>query len=264
MALAVVLLVSACGNGHKARRNAVTDYINRVNAAQVSMRKQLVAVERAYSDFGKKGGPSIAKIEPRLAQSERTIRGVGRRIKALDPPPDARKLHSLLVRLVSQEAQVAHELVQLAQFSPRFSAALRPLGPAGAALREAFKTAKKAKEQATALDVYAAALSGVLKRLSSVHAPPAFEPALISQETSLGRIHTTAVELAAGLRDKKQSAALPRLIQRFTNAGNASQSVAEQKTRIAAIEAYNARVSGLATLGHAIDKERVRLQDALD
>ena len=261
--LAVVLLVSACGNGNKARRNAVTDYINHVNAAQVSMRKQLLAVERAYRDFGRKGGPSIAKIEPRLARSETTIRGVARRIEALDPPPDARKLHSLLVRLVTQEAEVAHELVQLAQFSPRFSAALRPLGPGGAALRKAFKTAKKAKEQATALDAYAATLTVVLERLRSVEAPPAFAPALRSQRSSLAHVRAAALDLAAGLRDKKHRAALPRLIQRFTNAGNASQSIAEQKARIAAIKAYNTRVSDLATLGHAIDTERVRLQNTL-
>jgi hypothetical protein len=262
-ALAVVLLVAGCGNGHKARRNAVTDYIQRVNAAQVSMRTQLLAVERAYRDFGRKGGPSIAKIEPRLARSETTIRGVGKRIEALKPPPDARKLHALLVRLVAQEAQVAHELVQLAQFSPRFSAALRPLGPAGTALRAAFKTATKAASQASALDAYASALGTVLKRLDSVQAPPAFEPALASQQSSLKRVRSTALELAAGLRSKTSRAGLPRLIQRFTNAGNASQSVGEQKTRIAAIEAYNARVTGLATLGHAIDAERARLEKAL-
>jgi hypothetical protein len=260
--LAVVLLVSACGSGHKARRNAVTDYIHEVNAAQVSMRTQLLAVERAYRDFGRKGGPSIAKIEPRLARSEATIRGVARRIDALKPPPDARKLHALLVRLVAQEAEVAHELVQLAQFSPRFSAALRPLGPAGSALRAAFKTAKKAKEQAGALETYAASLTVVLRRLGSVEAPPAFEPALASQRSSLARVRKAALELATGLR-KNERTVLPRLIQRFTNAGNASQSVAEQKARIAAIEAYNARVDGLATIGHAIDTERLRLEKAL-
>jgi hypothetical protein len=164
---------------------------------------------------------------------------------------------------VSQEAQVAHELVQLAQFSPRFSAALRPLGPGGTALRKAFKTAKKAKEQAAALDAYAATLAGVLKRLRSVEAPPAFVPALDSQLASLARVRTTALELATGLRNKKQSAKLPRLIQRFTNAGNASQSVAEQKARIAAIVAYNGRVSDLGTIGRAIDTERARLEKAL-
>jgi uncharacterized protein with PIN domain len=262
-ALAAVLLVSGCGGGgHKARRNAVTDYIQRVNAAQVSMRAQLLAVERAYRDFGRKGGPSIAKIEPRLARAESTMRGVGRRIDALKPPPDARKLHALLVRLVSQEAEIAHGLVQLAQFSPRFSAALHPLGAAGAALRSAFKTTKTAKAQAVALDAYAASLAGVLRRLRSVEAPPAFEPALASQRSSLAHVRASALELAAGLR-KNERAALPRLIQRFTNAGNASQSVVEQKARIAAIEAYNGRVDGLTTLGHAIDTERARLEKAL-
>jgi hypothetical protein len=56
---------------------------------------------------------------------------------------------------------------------------------------------------------------------------------------------------------------LPTLIQRFTNAGLASQGLAAQKARIAAIKAYNTRVSDLGALGHQIDLERVRLQKLL-
>src|SRR4051812_35473139 len=192
------------------------------------MRKQLIAVERAYRDFGRKKGPSLAIIEPRLARSESTIRGVERRLDKLKPPPDARKLHALLVQLVDKEAGVAHELVQLAQFSPRFSAALQPLGPAGKALRESFRTAKKASAQAAGLDAYVAALTVVLRRLQPVVAPPAFAPALASQKASLVHVRATAVALAAGLRSKKRTD-LALLIQRFTNAGIASQSVAEQQ-----------------------------------
>ena len=261
-ALAVVLLVSACGGGHKARRDAVTNYINRVNATQVAMRQQLLAVERAYRDFGRKKGPTLSQIEPRLAHAETTIRAVGRRLKALHPPPDARKLHLLLIQLVTDEAGVAHELVQLAQFSPRFSAALAPLAPAGRDLRAAFKTAKKAKEQAAALDGYAVVLADVLERLRPVVAPPAFAPALASQRASLAHVRATAIALADGLRTKRR-AGLPVLIQRFTNAGLASRGLSEQRARIAAIKAYNGRVDELTNLGHQIDTERVRLEQAL-
>lgn len=260
-AIAVVLLVSACG-GHQARRNAVTKYINQVNATQVAMRQQLLAVERAYRDFGRKHGPKLAQMEPRLAHSETTIRAVGRRLKALHPPPDARKLQTLLVRLVTDETEVAHELVQLAQFSPRFSAALAPLAPASRDLRAAFKRAKKATQQADALDAYAVVLSDVLHRLQPLVAPPAFAPALTSQRTTLAQVRTSALALADGLR-KKRRAALPTLIQRFTNAGLGSQALGEQRARIAAIKAYNGRVDQLSTLGREIDTERVRLAKAL-
>jgi hypothetical protein len=262
VAVAAVLLVSACGGGHKARRDAVTNYINRVNATQVAMRKELLAVERAYHDFGRKNGPTLAQIEPRLARSERSIRVVERRLKALDPPRDAQKLHVLLVQLVTDEAGVAHELVQLAQFSPRFSAALAPLAPAGTDLRSAFKKAKKAKAQADALDAYAIAIAHVLDRLRPVHAPPAFQPALASQRASLTHVRATALALADGLR-KKDRVGLAKLIQSFTNAGLASQSLGEQRARIAAIKAYNSRVDELSNLGRQIDTERVRLEKAL-
>lgn len=262
-ALAVVLLVSGCGGGHKARRDAVTTYINRVNATEVGVRAQLLAVERVYRDFGRKRGPSLSQLEPRLAHSETTIRAVGRKLQALHPPPDARKLHTLLVSLVTEEAQVAHELVQLAQFSPRFSAALAPLAPAGRDLRAAFKQAKKAKAQAEALDAYGVVLADVLARLRPIEAPPAFVPALASQRTSLASVRAGAIALADGLRKKNSRAALPALIQRFTNAGLASQGLAEQRARIVAIKAYNARVDDLTNLGHQIDTERVRLEKAL-
>jgi hypothetical protein len=261
-AVAVVLLVSGCGGGHKARRNAVTDYINRVNATQVGMRTQLLAVERAYRDFGRKKGPTLAQLEPRLAKAERTIRVLQRHVKALRPPPDAQKLHVLLLQLVADERGVAHELVQLAQFSPRFSAALAPLAPAGVALRDSFKKATKAKTQADALDAYAVAIAGVLDRLRPVQAPPAFQPALASQRASLTHVRASAIALADGLR-KKNRVGLPKLIQSFTNAGLASQSLAEQRARIAAITAYNGRIDELANVGHQIDLERVRLEKAL-
>jgi len=260
-AITAVLLVSACG-GHGRRRDAVSTYFRQVDVVQITMRTQLLAVERAYRDFGKKHGPTLAQIEPRLARAELTIRGVGKRLRALQPPPDARKLHSLLVRLVNDEAEVAHEVVQLAQFSPRFTAALRPLAPASRKLRTAFKHAKKAKAQADALSAYSVALAGVLQKLRSIEAPPAFVPTLESQRTTLARVRTTAIELADGLR-KNRRTVLPTLIQRFTNAGLASQGLAVQRARIAAIVAYNTRVSDLSTLASQIDRERARLQKLL-
>jgi hypothetical protein len=260
-AVAVVLLVAACG-GSGAQRRAVSTYIQQVDNVQLGLKAPLLSVQKAYRDFGRKNGPTLAQVEPRLARAEVTIRRVGTRLKALHPPPDAQKLQTLLVRLVTQEAEVAHEVVLLAQFSPRFSAALRPLAPASLTLRASFKAAKKAKEQADALDAYAAALAGVLDKLRSITAPPAFLPTLESQRTTLARVRTSAIALATGLR-KNQRAALPTLIQRFTNAGLASQTLAAQRARIAAIKAYNGRIADLAALARQIDNERARLDAKL-
>lgn len=260
-ASAVVLLVSACG-GNGARRHAVGDYIQQVNHIQISMRAPLIAVQKAYKDFGRKNGPTLVNIEPRLARAEVTIRGLRTRLEALQPPPDARKLHALLVRLVTQEAEVAHELVLLAQFSPRFTAALRPLAPASQRLRTEFKAAKKAKTQADALDAYAVELSGVLRRLRSVKAPPAFAAALQSERATLERVHASALALADGLR-KNRTKALPTLIQRFTNAGLEGQGIAAQKARIAGIEAYNRRIADLSALARKVNTERLRVDKNL-
>jgi hypothetical protein len=258
--LTVVLLVSACGGGQ--RRETVVGYIDKVNTVQTEMRRPLVQVVRAYRDFGRKGGPTLAKLEPRLVRSEATIRDVDQKLKRLQPPPDARRLHALLIRLVGAEADVAHEVVQLAQFSPRFSAALRPLAPASSKLRASFATAKKAKQQADALDLYASALADVLNRLRPLEAPPAFAPALEGQRTTLRRVQVSATKLAEGLR-KKRRTALPTLIQGFTNAGLASRGLSAQRARIAAIKGYNSRVAALGALARKIDQERLNLEKKL-
>jgi hypothetical protein len=260
-AIAVLLLASACG-GKSERRDAVVAYIREVNAVQNTMRRPLLQVVRAYRDFGRKGGPSLEKLEPRLARSETTIRAVDRRLKRLTPPPDARELHVLLVRLVGSEAQVAREVVQLARFAPRFSAALTPLAPASKKLRGSFTSATKARDQADALDAYSAALATVLVRLRPLEAPPAFAPALAGQRSTLTRVRTSALALSAGLRANKR-AALPTLIERFTNAGLASQSLSAQRARIAAIEGYNSRVKQLDALARKVDRERLRLEKDL-
>jgi hypothetical protein len=255
--LTVLLLVSACGGGQ--RRESVVGYIDEVNTVQTEMRRPLLQVVRAYRDFGRKGGPTLTQLEPRLERSEATIRSVDRKLRRLQPPPDARRLHALLVQLVTAEGEVAHEVVQLAQFAPRFSAALGPLGPASRTLRASFATAKKANEQADALDLYAAALSGVLDKLQPLQAPPAFAPALAGQRTTLRRVQASATQLADGLR-KKARTALPTLIQQFTNAGLASRSLSAQRARIAAIKAYNSRVARLDALARKVDRERLTLE----
>jgi hypothetical protein len=260
-AVALVLLVSACGGGHE-RRDSLQAYITQVNATQVKMRKPLLQVERAYRDFGRKKGPTLTALEPRLAQSATTMRALEKKLRALHPPPDAKRLHGLIVQLVHAEGEIADEVVLLAQFAPRFSRALTPLAPAGRNLRDAFKGAKTAKAQAVALDAYAAALAGVLERLRPLEAPPAFAPALSSQRSTLAQVRTSAIELADGLR-KNRRVALPTLIQRFTNAGLANQGLAAQKARIAAIKAYNRRVAHLVTLARKVDRERLRLERQL-
>jgi hypothetical protein len=223
------------------------------------MRRPLLQVDKAFRDFGRKKGQPLSKLTPRLEQSERTLATLRRKLRAVDTPPDARRMQSLLVRLVGQEAGLAHEVVLLAHFGPSFSGALRPLSPATRDLRTAFGKAKTAKAQADALDAYVSALAVVLKRLRPLEAPSALEPALASQRATLAQVRNSAIALSKGLRAKR-TIGLPTLIQRFTNAGNASQSLVAQRARITAITAYNARVAELAALARKIDRERLRIE----
>jgi hypothetical protein len=259
VALAAAILVAGCGSGG-GRRPAVGRYIDEVNAVQSSLRKPLLDAARAYRDFARRKKQST--LPARLARSEATIRAADRRLTAVRPPVEARRLHALLLRLVRAEAGLAHEVVQLARFSPRFGAALRPLAPGNTRLRAAFAHAKTARAQADALDAYAAVAGTVLARLRGLTAPPAFVPALRTQRATVARVQVTARELSAGLRQHRRKA-LPTLIQSFTNAGLAGESIEAQRARIASIKAYNRRVAGLGTLARRVDRERNRLERTL-
>jgi hypothetical protein len=261
-AVAVVLLAAACGGGNE-RRDAVESYITQVNAVQAKLRKPLLAVEKAYRDFGSKKGPPIAKLTPRLATSAATMHTLDRRMDALQPPKDAQKLHALIVQLVDSETEIADEVVELARFAPQYAAALQPLATAGQELRDGFGKSKTAKAQADVLDAYAVALAEVLKGLQPLKPPPAYVPSVASQRSAVERVRTTALALADGLR-KNKTKALPTLIQSFTNAGIENQSVAAQRARIAAIKSYNRRVVGLVSLARKVDAERLRLEKQFD
>jgi hypothetical protein len=261
-AVGIVLLASACGgDARKQQREDLTTYITKVNRTQIQMRKPLLQVEKAYRDFGKKNGPSLTKLEPRLQQSAATMHMLDRKLRALHPPADAKRLHVLILQLVAEEGRIADEVLELAQFAPRFAVALQPLAPASTALRASFKNAKTARAQADALDAYAVALDGVLEHLRPLKAPPAFAPTLSSQRDTIAGVRASAAALSKGLRQNRR-AALPTLIQRFTNAGIANQQLAAQKARIAAIKAYNKRVDSIVLLAHKVDRERLRLGKA--
>jgi len=289
-ALATVLL-AGCGGGSNdaaARRQAVTLYVNRVNATERQMRVPLLEMAKAYRGFSTRPA-KLALARPRLLKAERTLRALDRRLGTADTPPDAAVLNSLLLQLVGAEVGLAHEVNQLAAFLPRFTAALRPFAPANAKLsaaltaahvtppklvrptakqvkvaRAAYKSAlaRAAAQQAAALDAYARSASDVAARLRALDPPPAMAPALETEVATLGRIDRSAVALAAALRQGKQ-ADVTRLNRAFAEASRSGNSLSAQRAEIAAVKAYDARVRAIGALALRVDRERARLQRAL-
>jgi hypothetical protein len=287
--LALVLVAAGCGGGDaskKARRNAVAEYIVRIDTVEQQLREPVLKVQEAYRNFGKKSS-SPKKTVATLAGAEATLHTLQTRVSLIKAPPDARKLRALMIKLTAAEVELAHELTTLAVFLPAFSTALRPLGPANARLkadltavavpkpksvppsklkaaRAAYTRAVEAAAagQADALDAYLATIVKVQARLRGLNPPPALAPSYRTQVTTLAQVRATGTTLVAALRAKdfKRVAALNR---NFQAAATTSTSLTAQRAQIAAIKAYNARVLAIGAFARQVDTERTNVQKRL-
>ncbi len=286
--LALLLVAAGCG-GHSsqtAKRKAVAQYIERVDAVEQQLRFPLLKIEKTYRDFSTHPG-AMKKAAPQFATAEATLHTLQTRLGLIDPPPDARRLRTLLVGLIGAQVELAHELTTLVNFLPAFSAALKPLGPADAQLktslaavavpkpkpvkpaqlkaaRAAFRRAVSAAAagQAVALDTYMLEIARVQARLRGLRPPPSMAPAYRTQLTTLARVRATGTALVGALQ-KKQYARVAVLDRSFQKAATTSTSLAAQRAQIAAVKAYNARVKAVSNLALRVDAERARLQKSL-
>ena len=196
-------------------------------------------------------------------RAQATIQQLERRLRAVPAPPDAAHLRALLLAFVARENAIAGEVVQLATFIPAYRAALAPLAPASVALQRvlASKTASIA-DKAAALDRYGAALAPVIAKLRTLRPPPASRPVWAQQIGVLVSVRGANTALVDAMRTNR-NAAIPMLLQRFSEAGIGNQTLSAQDAQIAAVVAYNRRVKSLNTLGSRISDEEARLQRSL-
>ena len=286
--LALLLVAAGCG-GHSsqaAKRKAVAQYIERVDAVEQQLRYPLLKIEKTYRNFSTHPG-QMKKMAPQFATAEATLHTLQTRLGLIDPPPDARPLRTLLVGLIGAQVELAHELTTLVNFLPAFSAALKPLGPADAQLKKslaavavpkpkpvkpsqlkaaqaAFRRAVSAAAagQAVALDTYMREIAKVQSRLRGLRPPPSMAPAYRTQLATLARVRATGTALVGALQ-KKQYARVAVLDRSFQKAATTSTSLAAQRAQIAAVKAYNARVQAVSKLALRVDAERARLQKSL-
>jgi hypothetical protein len=288
-AVAAAVLVTVVKGGHGSpKRNAVASYINTVDGVQQQMRLPLTRVLAAYHDFTRSSA-STRKSAQELAAATRTLARLRVRIASVEAPPEAKRLHRLMLQLVHQEAVVTTEVQQLAVFTPRYRAALAAYQAAGAGLARALAKVKTPKPhqlwgtraqilkaqraysaaavaaaaaQADAVDAYDAALIPVLRAFRRLHPPKALAPADAAQIRALEATRTTGARLSAGLRSTNR-AGVPALGRAFTLASRVSQSVAAQRAEIRAIKAYNARARAITAAAGRVQAEVARLQRTL-
>lgn len=266
------------------RHSPVYRYVADVDAVQARMTYPLSKVASAYHEVTV--GHSTSPTAAQFAAAERTLAKLEARIAALDAPPQAARLRSLILRLVRQETAATREVGTLVRFLAPFQRALTRLRDASAALsrglaaaqgpvrhkvrgtpaqirraQAAFAAASSAaaRAQADAVDAYDAVVAHETALLGRLTPPAVLAPQVRYQLLSLRRTSAAGARLAAGLRATTRTN-IPQLSHDFAVAARTAQSVAEQRAQIAAVRAYNARFRAISATASAVRLEVARLQ----
>jgi hypothetical protein len=252
----IALLAAGCGDDGRAK--AVSQYIDDVNAVQLDLRVPLARV--AASTRAVQSGPKLEEQRRKLEQAVKTLRKLEQRLDALEPPPDAQRLDSLLRLAVHADTELAEELVLVAVYARDSKAPLADAAAAQTRVRAALKAARKPAAQAVALDDLARSQDGVAKQLGRLHPAPTLAP---QHETSIRmfeRIAESARKVAVALRRGKDPA---KPLHELQVATASASTIAAQRARIAAVRAYNKRVIRARRLLTDAQRERTRLQRTL-
>jgi hypothetical protein len=287
VAAAVVVTVEGRGSSESPAHRSVSAYIKQVDGVQQQLRVRLTKLLIAYRDFTT--ADARPQVEADVKAAERTLQAVERRVGALEPPPEATRLHRLILRLLNADVAVAHEVTQMTSFMPSFRHALRGASEASSQLATALAAARvprphavrgtpeqlartrseyRAKAlsavtaQSTAVVAYCDRLGAVVAKLRTLNAPTVMVPTLRAQEKALVATRSAGLALSRELL-KADLSNVPILSRRFSAAARTAGSVAAQKAQIAAIKAYNARVRRTGAIAARIRAEVLRLQTAV-
>lgn len=262
VALIVAVIVGFNESSQKSttttRRAAVAQYIARVGRIQIAMNKRVRAVDASYKRFAKQPG-TLGKRVAEYGRAEKTLADLRDSLARVAPPPDARKLHRLLVRLADQNVHVASLVTGLAAYLPALSSAQAPLRDAVLRLRAAVSAAKTATVQAAAFAEYSATARTIAGRVAVLPAPKPFVPARDAEAKQLRRLADLASDIGSALRAKQLKQA-QTLVGELATAQTQTSVVRAQR---AAALAYNADLQAITTTAKAIEKERRRLEKAV-
>lgn len=266
-----MLVAIGCGSdGTKSRRAAVNRYLDGVQHAQIELvgkQGQIDSTLQAFSLTHPK-----ANELPALRFARTTIGVALRRVRALDPPPDAQRVSDLLVRRLALQHALVDELIQTLHDEKRLAAAGPPVAAAAARLRTDLAAIAAAprvprSSSAGALSRYGEAfgrygdtLKPIAPTLAPAHAQSLLRPTLEAEQQALTRSVALTAEIRGTLAPKrpnipKANAAIHSLLTLAASLNGAET----RKREAAAARAYDARIAKLNTLANAIGVERDRL-----
>jgi hypothetical protein len=268
--VAVLVLVTAVfvtvTQHRKSHKDPVAEYVKQINGVQQRLRYPLTQAEVAYKRFsasGKVDAPQRAQ----LASALRTLHEYERQVRALSAPADATELRARVLAYAVAQERAAAEAAELAQFMPKFVARIDELRASGAAFARdlgsgsAARSTKSAAErarQADALDAWLARAAVIRDRLRELRPPEVMRPTYDAQLVALAASRAAGRALSEALR----TAAVDTfaLNRRFAVATRSAVTTSRQQAQIAAIKAFNRRVTGVARLRDRVQNELQRLQ----
>jgi hypothetical protein len=251
------LLAAGCGG--QSSRDRVRSYIEHANAIETRSAPALQKANVAYAEFsqGKLSGRDAVRA---LQDAEGTLRDTRRRLGALAPPSQARRLHAALLSAVGASIGLAGESTALARYTPGARSVAQGLKSAASDLRSRLRDAKQPEAQAAALGVYRTRLAAVRSRLSALTPPPILAASHRAQLARLADVRELAGRLSTAIR-RRDSRRLAKLLIRFRRAGASGPSAAALSRR--ALRAYQRRSVAAARAGAAVRREQRRLDAAL-
>lgn len=256
-ALLAVVLLAGCASAKDRRRAAVNKYINSVNTVESQSILSWNRTRDAYMSLAH-GSIDASRLRD-LAAAPATIRSLRRRIAALTPPEDARRLHASLLRLLDLDARFAAEVTTFARYVHAVGPLEKGLGVDTRALRAELKRSHARRKEEQALTRYAAALHGLHVRLKRLVPPTALAPWHAQQVARVAALGRGARLLAAGLA-RKDGTDVRQGLTLLT--GFAASSPVTRADRNA-ILGYDARLKRISAAAAAVSQDEGRLQRGL-
>jgi hypothetical protein len=248
--LLVAVALAATGCGGDSRRDAVESYIQQVNRTQAQLRPAFRDAQAALGAFaaGRVTPATVASLQGGNA----TMRATRASLALLDPPPEARKLHADLLRLVDLQARLALELSLAADYVTKIGPAVQPAQVAAADLSRHLRAAKTGADQVAALREFAAAVDDSLLRVDALAPPPALLPWHDDQLARLGKSRRDALAIADGI-EQRNARAVERALKAFTTSRPAAPA---RESEAAAVKAFNRRLREQEALLRRIAREQ--------
>ena len=217
MLLALAVL-AGCGSGDDDPRSRVRAYLDSANAVQRGAGDELKRAGDAYTAFARGELGSRAAVR-QMERSESDIRAVRDELAALQPPREARPLHSKLQRVYDMNLELAHETALLAAYQRRSNRMLAPLDRYNRALDASLRRAEGPDEQASALARFAHRLRGVERKLERLDLPFVLR---VPHGDQLARVQATRslAERLRGALEAQDAEGVARLLKRFRRAGD--------------------------------------------